>query len=118
MNEPYPMESGPGESTQSLKVPPHSIDAEQSLLGGLMLDNNAWNDVADVVSGKDFYRSEHQLIFHAIHELTQSSTPADVVTVAEWLDNNHQLDQAGGLAYLANLAEETPTAANAWPAAR
>lgn len=113
MNDPYPIDAGQDNQTQALKVPPHSIDAEQSLLGGLMLDNNVWNDMGDLVSQSDFYRSEHQLIFQAIHDLIQASSPVDVVTVAEWLDSRDQLNDAGGLAYLANLAEDTPTAANA-----
>lgn len=113
MNEPYPMETGSGESTQALKIPPHSIDAEQSLLGGLMLDEDVWSDVADRVLEEDFYRQEHRLIFQAMHSLAANDTPADVVTVAEWLDNNNELEKAGGLAYIASLAENTPTAANA-----
>lgn len=113
MTEPYPMDTGSGDATQSLKVPPHSIDAEQSLLGGLMLDDNAWNEIADRVVEEDFYRTEHRLIFQAMQSLASQNTPADVVTVAEWLDNHNELDKAGGLAYLASLAENTPTAANA-----
>ncbi len=112
MNEPIPMEMG-SDDPQSLRIPPHSIDAEQSLLGGLMLDENTWNDVADRVIENDFYRAEHRLIFQAMHSLAATNTPIDVVTVAEWLDNHNELDKAGGLAYIASLAENTPTAANA-----
>jgi len=112
MNESHPMEMESGESTQALKIPPHSIDAEQSLLGGLMLDENAWNEVADCVLEEDFYRIEHRLVFQAMQSLAINDTPADVVTVAEWLDNNNELEKAGGLAYVASLAENTPTAAN------
>ncbi len=113
MNEqPYPMEIG-GEPTQALKVPPHSIDAEQSLLGGLMLDSEIWTDVAERVLEDDFYRKEHRLLYKAMTDLAAHDTPSDVVTVAEWLDNNNELNNAGGLAYVASLAENTPTAANA-----
>ena len=98
---------------QRIKVPPHSIEAEQSLLGGLMLDHKSWDKVADVVSEADFYRKDHQLIFGAIANLAEDANPCDVVTVSEWLDNRSQLDEAGGLEYLASLANETPGAANA-----
>ena len=113
MNEPYPMDTGTGEPAESLKIPPHSIDAEQSLLGGLMLDENAWSEIADRVVESDFYRLEHRLLYQAMQSLAAVNTPADVVTVAEWLENNNTLDKAGGLAYVASLAENTPTAANA-----
>jgi len=78
-----------------------------------MLDEDVWSDVADRVLEEDFYRQEHRLIFQAMHSLAANDTPADVVTVAEWLDNNNELEKAGGLAYIASLAENTPTAANA-----
>jgi replicative DNA helicase len=104
---------GPGAAEQRLKVPPHSIEAEQSLLGGLMLDHQAWEKVADVVSGTDFYRKDHRLIFAAIAVLADDSNPCDVVTVSEFLDNRGELESAGGLEYLATLANETPGAANA-----
>jgi len=103
----------PGGGTQHLKVPPNSIEAEQSLLGGLMLDHKSWDKVADVVTASDFYRKDHRLIFSAIAALAESANPSDVVTVSEWLDNNSQLEEAGGLEYLATLANETPGAANA-----
>lgn len=102
-----------GGAEQRLKVPPNSIEAEQSLLGGLMLDHKSWDKVADVVTASDFYRKDHRLIFAAIATLAETSNPSDVVTVSEWLDNNNQLDEAGGLEYLATLANETPGAANA-----
>ncbi len=95
-----------------LKVPPNSIEAEQSLLGGLMLDNAAWEKVADLVIASDFYRKDHQLIFAGIAQLAETSNPCDVVTVSEFLDNCDQLDAAGGLEYLALLSNETPGAAN------
>ena len=102
-----------GGAEQRLKVPPNSIEAEQSLLGGLMLDHKSWDKVADVVTASDFYRKDHRLIFAAIATLAESANPSDVVTVSEWLENNSQLDEAGGLEYLATLANETPGAANA-----
>jgi len=104
---------GPGAAEQRLKVPPNSIEAEQSLLGGLMLDNKAWEQVADVVSAADFYRKDHRLIFAAIAGLAEDNSPCDVVTVSESLDNGGELESAGGLEYLATLANETPGAANA-----
>ncbi len=95
-----------------LKVPPNSIEAEQSLLGGLMLDNDAWDKIADLVGAPDFYRKDHRLIFAGIAELVENSHPCDVVTVSEHLDNRDELTAAGGLEYLATLANETPGAAN------
>ncbi len=97
---------------EAVRVPPHSVEAEQAVLGGLMLDNATWEQVADRLREEDFYRQDHRLIFRAITELTDSSTPFDVVTLAEWLQSRNQLEQAGGLAYLATLARDTPTAAN------
>ena len=96
-----------------LKVPPHSIEGEQSLLGGLMLDHQSWDKIADVVTVDDFYRKDHRLIFAAIASLAEEANPCDVVTVSEYLDNRGELEQAGGLEYLATLANETPGAANA-----
>ena len=103
---------------QRLKVPPHSIEAEQSLLGGLMLDHQSWDKIADIVSESDFYRKDHRLIFAAIANLAEDANPCDVVTVSEWLDKNGQLEAAGGLEYVASLANETPGAANARSYAR
>ena len=99
--------------TERLKVPPHSVDAEQSLLGGLMLNKTAWDKVADVVSSEDFYRNDHQIIFAAIAELVEDGQPCDVVTISEFLEKRALIDKAGGLEYLASLANETPGAANA-----
>ncbi len=95
-----------------LKVPPNSIEAEQSLLGGLMIDNSAWEKVADLIIASDFYRKDHQLIFGGIAQLAETSNPCDVVTVSEFLDNRDELAAAGGLEYLALLSNETPGAAN------
>jgi replicative DNA helicase len=99
-------------ATQALKVAPHSIEAEQSVLGGLMLDNNAWDKIADIVNEDDFYRRDHRLIFHAIAQLVEQQSPSDVVTLSEWLDKRKELEKAGGLAYLGQLAKNTPSAAN------
>jgi len=107
-----------GGAEQRLKVPPHSIEAEQSLLGGLMLDHKSWDKIADVVSTQDFYRKDHRLIFDAIANLAEDANPCDVVTVSEFLDNRGELESAGGLEYLASLANETPGAANARSYAR
>lgn len=96
----------------SLKVPPHSIEAEQSVLGGLMLDNGAWDKVADLVSAEDFYRRDHRLIFKAVRHLAEAGDPFDVVTLAEWLDKQGELEKLGGIAYLSTLATNTPSAAN------
>ena len=97
---------------EELKVPPHSLEAEQSVIGGLMLDNQAWDQVADIINENDFYRHDHALILRAIDALAQESQPYDVVTVSEWLGARSELDSIGGLAYLSILANDTPTAVN------
>ncbi len=97
---------------ESLKVPPHSIQAEQSVLGGLMLDNQTWDSVADKVAVDDFYRKDHRLIFTAIEQLAEKQDPFDVITLSESLEGIGELETVGGLAYLATLAKDTPTAAN------
>ena len=98
--------------TAALKVPPHSIEAEQAVLGGLMLDNDAWERVLDQVSDGDFYRHDHRLIFRAVHKLADANQPFDVVTLHEQLDKEGLSSQVGGLAYLAELAKNTPSVAN------
>jgi len=98
---------------QRLKVPPNSIEAEQSLIGGLMLDALAWDKVADVIISDDFYRQDHRLAFSAIQRLIEAGSPCDVVTVSEHLDGRGELEKVGGLEYLATLANETAGAANA-----
>ncbi len=98
--------------TQSLKLPPHSIQAEQSVLGGLMLDNQTWDSIADRVGAEDFYRKDHRLIFSAISDLAEKQDPFDVVTLSEILERVGNLNDAGGLAYLGTLAKDTPSAAN------
>jgi replicative DNA helicase len=96
----------------ALKLPPHSVEAEQSVLGGLLLDNNALERILDLIGEHDFYRADHRLIWQRILRLIDEGKPADVVTVAESLENRNELDQVGGLAYLAGLAQNTPSAAN------
>ena len=98
---------------QRLKVPPNSVEAEQSLVGGLMLNKAAWDKVGDVVTADDFYRNDHRIIFTAIAQLVEEGNPCDVVTVSDFLAHRSELDKAGGLEYLAALANETPGAANA-----
>mgnify|MGYP003626032017 CR=1 FL=1 len=95
-----------------LKLPPHSIEAEQAVLGGLMLDDKAWDRVADQLQAEQFYRKDHRLIFNAMVKLKVDSQPLDVITVSEVLQKNETLESAGGLSYLGELAKNTPTAAN------
>lgn len=100
------------QQSQSVRVPPHNNDAEQSLLGGLMLDGHAWDKIAGKVIESDFYRGDHRLIFRSINALAESGSPLDVVTLSHWLKDQGQLEEAGGLAYLGTLAKDTPSAAN------
>lgn len=102
----HPDESG----RDMLRLPPHSIEAEQSVLGGLLLENSAWERAADVITASDFYRSEHQQIFSAIQQLISSAKPADVITVFEHLDGKGS--EVGGIGYLNSLAQSVPSAAN------
>ena len=95
-----------------LRVPPHSIEAESSVLGGLLLDNHAWDRVGDLLVESDFYRHEHQLIYTAIAALVNASKPADVITVYEQLQNLGKSDEIGGLGYLNSLAQYVPSASN------
>ncbi|MEN8175595.1 MAG: replicative DNA helicase [Pseudomonadota bacterium] len=99
-------------ATEALRIPPHSVQAEQSVLGGLMLDNSTWEQIADRVVSHDFYRREHSLIFEAVAALAEAGKPFDVVTLAEELERQSQLETVGGLAYLGALAQDTPSAAN------
>ena len=102
---------GAGKLT-SVRVPPHSVEGEQSVLGGLMLDNFAWDKVSDILTAPDFYRQDHRLIFTAIANLAFEGKPLDAITVSEALAVHNQLETAGGLAYLSDLAKKTPSAAN------
>ena len=95
-----------------LRVPPSSIEAERAVLGGLMLDASGWDRVVDRIKEEDFYRRDHQLVFRAIASLIDANHPCDVVTVSEWLDGHGDAKVEGGLAYIAELAESTPSAAN------
>jgi replicative DNA helicase len=96
----------------AIKLPPHSVEAEQSVLGGILLDTSAWDKIADLITERDFYRNEHRLIYRHIARLTEHAKPIDVITVAESLESNAELDKAGGLSYLGSLAQNVPTAAN------
>lgn len=98
--------------TLALKIPPHSIEAEQAVLGGAFLDKEAWDKVVERVREEDFYRKDHRIIFRAISALSEDGQPYDIVTVAEWLENHQLLDEAGGMRNLAALAENTPSASN------
>jgi replicative DNA helicase len=111
MAQPAPQTS-PDSQLLNLKVPPHSIEAEQSVLGGLLIDNSAFDKVADIVSDRDFYRDDHRRIFRHILRLVEKGKPADVVTVDEAIKGSEDRDKTGGLAYLAALAGNTPTAHN------
>ncbi len=95
-----------------LKLPPHSLEAEQSVLGGLLLDNDAVDKVGDIVAAADFYSDAHRLIYAHIVKLVAENKPADVVTVSESLASVQKLDYIGGLAYLGALVQNVPTAAN------
>jgi replicative DNA helicase len=96
----------------NLKLPPHSVEAEQSLLGGLLIENEAIDKVADIISLGDFYRHDHRLIYQHIMKLIEANQPADIVTVGESLDKSAELASVGGIVYLGLVAENTPTAAN------
>ncbi len=95
-----------------LRIPPHSIEAESSVLGGLLLDNGAWDRVADLLGDADFYRYEHRLVFDAISGLVNANRPADVITVFEHLRSLGKAEEVGGLSYLNSLAQYVPSAGN------
>jgi len=99
-------------AVDDIRIPPHSLEAEQSVLGGLMLDNRTWDAIADRLLAEDFYRRDHQLIFAAIAELAGRGEPSDAVTLAELLERKGQGSDTGGLIYLAAIVRETPSAAN------
>src|SRR5262245_40695933 len=96
----------------ALKLPPHSVEAEQSLLGALLLDNTAFDRVADLVAAEDFYRDDHRRIWRHIAKLSEASQPADIVTVADSIEHSEDKDKTGGAPYLAALAQNTPSAIN------
>ncbi|EKF75919.1 replicative DNA helicase [Alcanivorax hongdengensis A-11-3] len=97
---------------ENLRIPPNSTEAEQAILGGLLLNNNAWDDVAERVGPRDFYRKEHRQIFEVIGQLVEEEKPCDLVTVSQALTSLGQLDAVGGMTYLSELARNTPSAAN------
>jgi replicative DNA helicase len=99
-------------AVDDIRVPPHSVEAEQAVLGGLMLDNRTWDAIADRLVADDFYRRDHQIIFESIAALAAKSEPFDAVTLSEWLERKGLSEQTGGLAYLAGLVRDTPSAAN------
>lgn len=107
-----PMDGFPDERIAQLRMPPHSIEAESSVLGALLLDNTAWDRVGDMLTDGDFYRYEHRLVYAAIAGLINACKPADVVTVFEALQSTGKHDEAGGLAYLNSLGQYVPSASN------
>ncbi|MDH3690622.1 MAG: replicative DNA helicase [Gammaproteobacteria bacterium] len=112
MTEPAQLPRSSNQEPDAIKLPPQAMEAEQSLLGGLMLDNARLDEVADLVTAADFYHRNHKLIFEAVTTLCSVGDPADVVTVSEWLEKNGYLESIGGLAYVGSLARNTPTTAN------
>ena len=87
-------------ATEALRVPPHSLEAEQAVLGGLMLDNATWDQVVDRLDEYDFYRADHRLIFRAIRRLAEQGKPFDLLTLAEWLEDHNELEEGGGFAWV------------------
>ncbi len=104
--------TSPDAQLEQIKLPPHSVEAEQSVLGGLLLESSALDKISDLISPEDFYRLDHKLIFSQIVRLTEQSKAVDVITVAEALEIAGDLDKAGGLPYLGGLAQNVPSAAN------
>ena len=110
---PTPGRQGGDSQVESLKLPPHSVEAEQSRCsGGLLLSNQSWDRIGDTLSEGDFYRADHRIIWRTIVRLIEDNKPADVLTVAESLKINGELEGVGGLGYLQGLASATPSAAN------
>lgn len=97
---------------ESLKIPPHSLEAEQSVLGGLMLDNERWDNISDRVTSNDFFNRQHRLIFSEMQRLLEMGKPIDLITLSESFEQKGKLDIVGGFAYLAELSKNTPSAAN------
>ncbi len=112
MQEPVKKNFSSDAETTALKIPPHSIEAEQAVLGGAFLDEKAWDKITGRVQEEDFYRKDHRIIFRAISSLNSEGQAYDIVTVAEWLENHQLLDESGGMRNLAALAENTPSASN------
>jgi replicative DNA helicase len=107
-----PDEFPPDRQIAQLRIPPHSLEAESSVLGGLLLDNGAWDRVGDLLADSDFYRYEHRMIYAAVGALINASKPADVITVFEHLQNQGKAEETGGLSYLNSLAQYVPSAGN------
>ena len=103
---------GQDRQVAQLRIPPHSIEAESSVLGGLLLDNGAWDRVSDLLNEGDFYRYEHRMVFGAIGVLINATKPADVITVFEQLQSQGKAEEVGGLSYLNSLAQYVPSAGN------
>jgi len=97
-------------STSLLKVPPHSLEAECSVLGGLMLDEMAWDKISSALTADDFYRGDHRVVFRVMEDLVEKNQPLDIITIAEALDSVNELENVGGIAYISELANNTPTA--------
>ena len=109
MNEPLSLDD---HLPDNLRIPPHSQEAEQAVLGGLLLNNEAWDEVAERAGPKDFYRKEHRLIYQVVDQLVEEEKPCDLVTVSQALTHRGELDDVGGMTYLSDLARNTPSAAN------
>ena len=107
-----PYSANKSKTISPIKTVPHSFEAEQAIIGGLLLNNEAWNDVAERVVERDFYHRAHRLIFATIEQLSSEDIPVDLVTLSEHLDNKQELESIGGIAYLAELLQNTPSAAN------
>lgn len=102
----------PDAQVDAIKVPPHSLEAEQSVIGGLLLDNERWDTVSEHVMTQDFYSRPHRLIFDGVKSILEAGKPLDLITLSEYLELREQLEDVGGFAYLADLAKNTPSAAN------
>ena len=104
--------NGNKDEISSLKTPPHSVEAEQAVLGGLLLDNSVWVRVADIISEEEFYQKRHKFIFRHISALVDANKAADAITVSESLSSTEELEGVGGLAYLGLLVQNTPSSEN------
>ncbi len=102
----------PDAQVDAIKVPPHSLEAEQSVIGGLLLDNERWDTVSEHLMTQDFYSRPHRLIFDGVKSILEAGKPLDLITLSEYLEQREQLEEVGGVAYLADLAKNTPRAAN------
>ena len=102
----------PDDEFEVPRVPPHSIDAEQSVLGGLMISNQSWDLISDKVTEEDFFRKDHKLIFRSLQTLAEEGIEMDWITLSEWLKDRGELENAGGVSYLGTMAKDTPSAAN------